>query len=167
MDEIWKDIPDTLYSVSNMGRVASRKWGKWRILRPWPDGSGYSSISIHYKGYRQDSKVHILVAEAFLGPRPSPKHQANHIDGIRTNPRADNLEWVTSSGNQRHRFDVLKHGNPRGEANGFSKLTEAKVREIRVRRAAGEKLVSIAVDYGIDFSTVSDIANGRRWAWLI
>lgn len=77
------------------------------------------------------------------------------------------IEWVTASQNQRHRIDVLKHGNARGERHGFAKVTEVEVREIRSRRAAGETLASIAADYGIGFPSVCSIAKGKRWGWLV
>lgn len=166
MDETWKEIPGTDYSVSNTGKVASMKKG-WRVLKGSPSSDGYTCVDLcDGRGGRRSAKVHILVAEAFLGPRPTPKHEVNHMDGVRANPRVDNLEWVTRSGNQRHRFDVLKHGGNVGETNGSAKVTEVEVREIRRRRAAGELLTTIAADFGIDQSTVSLIALGKKWGWL-
>lgn len=37
--------------------------------------------------------VHLLVCEAFHGPRPSKSHHAHHIDGDKVNNKASNLEW--------------------------------------------------------------------------
>lgn len=165
MDEIWKNIPDTVYSVSSLGRVASRKYGKWRMMR-LSISNGYIRIDLRVNGSRKSPLVHGLVAEAFLGPKPTPTHEVNHIDGDGKNNRAENLEWVTKSQNARHRFDILKRGNARGNANGLAKLTDAKVREIRARRAAGESLTSIAADYGVSFSNVSHIARRKTWSWL-
>lgn len=165
--EEWREIPGTLYSVSSDGRVASRKFGKCRVLKGVPNSDGYPCVHLcGGSGERRTVSVHKLVAEAFLGPRPTPKHQANHIDGVRTNPRADNLEWVTNSGNQRHRFDVLGLGNAHGEAHGNSKVTEVEVREIRKRYAAGEPRRVIAAAYRIGQSTVSMITTRKSWAWL-
>ena len=166
MDEIWKDILDTDYCVSNMGRVASRKYGKWRIMRLSITKDGYARIYIRVNGIQKNPLVHRLVSEAFLGPPPTPAHEVNHIDGCGKNNCVENLEWGTKSQNSRHRFDVLKRGNPRGAANGMSKRTEAEVREIRRRRAAGELLRVIAADYGIGQSNVSYIARRKTWSWL-
>ena len=166
MNEIWENIPNTEYSVSNMGRVGSRKYGKWRMLRPSPNSGGYLQVGLCVKGRQQNVRVHHLVAAAFLSPKPTPKHEINHIDGVRTNPRVDNLEWVTRSGNQNHRYDVLKHGAPRGEAHGWSKLTEGSVRDMRRRCAAGEFYQAVATDHGVCKQTVCNIVTGKTWGWL-
>jgi hypothetical protein len=166
-DEIWKDMPGTEYSVSNEGRVASRKKGGWRVMRANPNTHGYLQVGLYDGGgRRQHATVHTLVAEAFLGPRPTPEHQVNHRDGIKTNNRVDNLEWCTPSENQHHRYDVLRDVGPRGERQGHVKVTEAEVREIRRRCAAGELQRVVAADYGIKQATVSLIAKRINWFWL-
>ncbi|CAK0880784.1 unnamed protein product [Prorocentrum cordatum] len=49
--------------------------------------------------------VHRLVAEAFLGPPPSPRHvHINHKDGIKSNNHVTNLEYATPSQNVIHSF---------------------------------------------------------------
>jgi hypothetical protein len=35
------------------------------------------------------------VAEAFIGPQPSPRHQVAHYDGVRDNNHYSNLRWAT------------------------------------------------------------------------
>lgn len=49
-----------------------------------------------YKNYCS----HFLVCLAWHGPRPSPRHQVDHIDRDRWNNRASNLRWVTPRENQ-------------------------------------------------------------------
>ena len=51
--------------------------------------------------------VHILVCEAFHGPRPSPKHEVRHKNGISSDNRAENLEWGTRSD---QRNDDVRNG---------------------------------------------------------
>lgn len=61
---------------------------------------------------------------------------------------------------------ALHHPNQAGEANHAAKLSEADVRNILARRAAGEKPTIIAKDYGIAYRTLWAIVTGRRWAHL-
>ena len=51
----------------------------------------------------------------------------------------------------------------RGEANGTSKLTEAKVVEIRAARLRGETTVSLAARYGVSNQVISYVANRKSW----
>lgn len=164
--EMWREIPETDYSVSNLGRVASRKRGGWKALRPGRNSDGYQTVQLLFGGVSHSHTVHSLVALAFAGDKPSPKHEVNHKDGDRANNRADNLEWVTRSANQIHRYRVLGHGAPSGERSGKSKLDAAKVKEIRRRLSVGDTQLSIARDIGISKSAVMFINTGRTWAWL-
>lgn len=166
MDEIWKPIPGTDYAVSNTGKVASMKWG-WRVLKGTRNSKGYLHVGLHGKSEGERTvNVHVLVAEAFLGPRPTPKHQINHKNGVKDDPSAANLEWVTDSENKHHSYDVLGNKAVRGEKVGSAKITEVEVREILRRCAAGELQRVVAADYGIAPSNVSLIVTGKRWAWL-
>lgn len=109
---IWMDIPSApCYQVSDDGYIRSLpdidhrgQFMSGRILKPKLNAKGYLTLQIRGKSYR----VHRLVAGAFV-PNPNGKPQVNHRDGIKTNNRADNLEWSTNGENQKHRYDVLNH----------------------------------------------------------
>lgn len=65
--------------------------------------------------------------------------------------------------------DRIRHGNQhdtRGEKNASARLTEEDVRAIRVAREDGVSLRSLAIAHGVSESTISAIANRRRWAWV-
>lgn len=166
MPEIWKEIPDSYYSVSSEGRVASRRGGGWRLLRPGISSKGYPIVGLTFNGVARTCSVHRLVAVAFLGPPPTPAYEVNHIDGVKTNSRAENLEWVTAVENCYHRYEVLGQKAVHGEAHPRAKLTEAGVREIRAWAAAGELGKDIAFAYGVTQGTISAIVLRRSWAWL-
>jgi hypothetical protein len=162
----WREInPD--YIVSSDGQVGSRRRGKLKILKPRRH-NGYLDLLIWTgSGPKRRRTVHQLVAEQFLGPKPTPRHQVNHKNGNRADNRDCNLEWVTPSQNKQHSYDVLGKKSPRGEASGQARLTEDNVREIRTRRAAGETISSISVVYGIGGSQISRITRRKAWEHVL
>ena len=165
--EAWSDIDNTEYCVSDEGRIASRKFGKWRIMKPWVATNGYLLVEIHAGESRTAARVHRMVAERFIGPAPTPAHEINHKDGDKTNNRAANLEWVTRSQNQIHAHHVLGCAVPttqRGASQWMAKLTDEKIREIRKRREGGEFLKDIAADYGVSMGHVGLICQRKTWA---
>lgn len=121
--EVWKNIPNAhpQYFVSNLGRIKSvgaerlNRWGGRymtveRILKTNTVSNGYQRVSIETKGYN----IHKAVSLAFLGPRPTAKHQVNHKNGIKKDNRPDNLEWVTSKENVRHAWETGLSNSVRG-----------------------------------------------------
>lgn len=76
-----------------------------QILRWGFSGSKkvYPVVSIRGRSYL----VHVLVAEAFLGPRPKG-HEIDHLDGNAFNARVTNLAYVTPAQNVRSRMDRHK-----------------------------------------------------------
>ena len=116
--EEWRDIEgfEGCYAVSNYGRVKSlsrdlphKLHGTWhiseRLLKQNTTGPGttkYLAVMLHTGGGKMEShKVHRMVAEAFI-PKVEGKEFINHIDGVKTNNRADNLEWCTPKENSVH-----------------------------------------------------------------
>lgn len=118
MEEIWQPVLSCehryrdRYEVSNLGRIRAASFARikgskpGRVISQSKDDKGYLQVML-WKAYRQHTiKVHRLVAEAFLGPRP-PGAQVNHIDGEKTNNRIDNLEWVSNQENNWHAHRVI------------------------------------------------------------
>jgi len=124
--EEWRDVKgyEGLYAVSNHGRVVSlerlvnAKYGKRtvpkKILRFGHNGHGYLAVSLSKECSFVSTPVHKIVAEAFIGMRPSKDHQINHIDGDKTNNHADNLEWVTGAENIRHSVRLRTFSKSKG-----------------------------------------------------
>jgi hypothetical protein len=91
-----------VYEVSSRGEVRSAA----RVLRGWINGGGYPTVSLCLPGRRQNIGVHILVLEAFIGPRPGGL-QACHADDVKTNNAVENLRWDTPSANT---YDRIANG---------------------------------------------------------
>ena len=84
-----------------------------KIMKQDTSRRDYPSVCISIKGlFKKAFAVHRLVAETFI-PNPNNLPQVNHINGIKSDSRVENLEWTDSSGNMRHKFDVLKHRGAR------------------------------------------------------
>ena len=108
--EIWRDIEgyEGLYQVSNLGRVKSlsrrdrlNRVIQEKILKPFFNRDGYLNVKLYKEGKRKQSKVHRLVAQAFIS-NPDNKSQVNHRDEDKTNNKVENLEWVTSKENNNY-----------------------------------------------------------------
>ena len=105
-EERWHkcEVPYTRYEVSNQGRVRNAHTGQ--VLKQYVMNRGYLEVLLSFKGLHKHHLVHHLVATAFVeGWREGL--EVNHKNGVKTDNRAENLEWVTSSENHQHARDVL------------------------------------------------------------
>lgn len=168
--EQWKPVVgyEGWYSVSSLGRVMRDRPASGThaglILRPRPTKYGYLGVCLNKAALRKYIAVHRIVAIAFIGSQPAGCN-VNHKNGIKTDNRPANLEWVTPQENSLHAVNVLgRQFGGKGEENSMARLGVGDVRQIRMRFASGERAVKIADDFGIVFQTVYDIINGRRWA---
>ena len=103
------------YEVSDKGEVRRIRYAdtgnsaKYKLpfyLKGSIDKDGYIRYALSKNSKSKSCFAHRLVATAFI-ENPMNKEQINHINGIKSDNRIENLEWCTSSENIRHRIDVL------------------------------------------------------------
>ncbi len=124
---------------------------------------GYLAVNLSKNSIEVVRSVHRLVALAFVS-NPENKPQINHINGIKTDNRIENLEWCTNKENVIHAVSIGMGGGVRGERSPHHKLTEIQVREIR-RKYIPRKYSTFTLgkEYGVDRTTIGEIVRNRGW----
>lgn len=143
--EVWRDTIVEGYKVSNFGRVIS--WKKRLVLKPRSNANGYKEVDLGEHRFR----VHRLVAMAFI-PNPENKPQVNHINSLRMDNRACNLEWCTDLENRQH-------------AEKFGKACKGVAGKKIWNYKTGEEYESIreaARQTGKSEKYIADCLHGRR-----
>ncbi len=110
--EIWKDIDfikgyEGLYRVSNMGRIYSKRSRKMLTFNQKGDYTGYIVLTLSNAGIQKSFALHRVIGLAFVSGYSKGKH-INHKNSIKTDNRAENLEWVTPSQNVLHYYNQRK-----------------------------------------------------------
>lgn len=161
--EIWRPVTgfEGAYEVSDAGRFRNAMTGK--VLKQSTRWGLYPTVFPQHKGKRAALTIHRAVAEAFL-PNPSRLPCVNHINGIKSDNRIENLEWTTHAENMKHAFRTglaVTPTNGYGVSSPAAKLKPAQVADIRMRRARGESAKLIAHLYNLkSTSTVGWITSG-------
>ena len=141
--ETWKDISGFkgLYEVSSLGRV--RREG--RVLKPQNVSGGYLKVELWQIGECCSALVHRLVAESFLGPRPTG-HEVDHIDGNKRNNAFSNLEYVTRSENMQRAYAL----GLRSATISAARAARRKPRKLVQCRCGCGTLIETPSHYGRD-----------------
>jgi hypothetical protein len=168
--EIWKTIEgyEGSYEVSNLGNVKSliRKTKSKnnslrivneRILTQSKSQNGYYRLCLKLNSTKGYFTIHRLVAVSFI-PNHENKPQVNHINGIKTDNRVENLEWCTAKENIAHSYE---NGlSAIGVKKKLSKLNDEIVLEIRKSDLTQKKL---AEKYNVSQPLISEVLLNKIW----
>lgn len=141
-------------------------------LRGYVDGDGYLRYALtNADGKKEAVPVHRLVADAFIGPAPSSRHEVAHNNGSRVCAHFSELRWATRLENH---HDIQVHGTSPcvGERSPKAKLTAQDVVRIRreyraiKNREVNRRVSDLAKEYGLHHATVCNIARGKSWSHI-
>jgi NUMOD4 motif-containing protein/HNH endonuclease len=166
--EIWEDVKgyEGIYEVSSNGRVKSldRKSAhgrcgtvklKSKILKPYSCNGRYPRIPLCKEGRVKMHYVHRLVAEAFID-NPLNKPEVNHIDEVKNNNKAENLEWCTRMENVHHGTAIERAAANRAKNMAFVDQYNSKFQLIKRYKSKAE--LERQTDY--DISRIINCCEG-------
>lgn len=169
MTEEWRGVVgyEGLYSVSSLGNIKSfighhgvpvRGMSTRRLLK------GYPGIKLCKVGAAKTATVHSIVAAAFIGPRPTGM-EINHKNGVKTDNRVVNLEYMTRGENSQHAARMgLAYV---GILNAAAKLAESDVR--RIRSEYKPWVVSantLARRFGVTKRSILNVVHRKTWSHI-
>jgi hypothetical protein len=96
-NEEWRVIQEfSRYAVSDRGQIKNLITD--RILKPTKQINGYHYVFLYRKDLKKNMRIHRLVAVAFL-ENPEALPAVDHLNGIKTDNRILNLNWVSNKEN--------------------------------------------------------------------
>ena len=162
-----KEIPGfSNYLADAEGNIYAKNYmrqkGNLKKMSPILSKRGYyKNQLVNDEGKSKQVKFHRLVMFAFNGI--SDLH-VNHINGIKTDNRLENLEYCTHSENMKHGFKIGLINNT-GENNGQSKLSTEDI--VYIKKAFLNSYIGLIKDlmlkYNVCRNTISDIKYNRTW----
>lgn len=163
--EIYKDVVgyEGIYQVSNLGNVKRILLSKGvkikangNILTPTKDSSGYLQVRLLKNGKRKHYSHHRLIAEYFI-PNPNNYLFINHINGIKTDNRIENLEWCTHSQNIIHAYSTGLINQPKGnDSKKTKKIIDIETGEIY------PSVSTLSLKLGVNKGTLQNWLNNHR-----
>lgn len=155
--EIWKPIYGygNKYEVSNMGNVRHIDLSLGMLFQQ--EWEGYAKVRVN----NTTQFVHRLIAMAFV-PNPNNKPEINHINGIKTDNRSENLEWCTRRENTEHAWRTGLVGKSKKTLPNNSKVFDVQRFALLVKQKRGDlSLVNFGKQIGMPKDTLFLIERGN------
>lgn len=128
-NEKWKPVfgYEGLYEVSDLGRVRSKYSGEWKVLKPAKNHNGYLFVNLKRDSRQKNFYLHRLVADAFIPNDNIFNTEVNHINEIKSDNRASNLEWCDRSYNLAYNGLRYRRPHPNYRRNAIKELYEPNI----------------------------------------
>jgi hypothetical protein len=107
--------------------------------------------------------IHVLVALAFHGPKPTPAHCIRHLDDNKLNNHPSNLAWGTRAENA---ADAVKFGTFKGSKHGRAYLNEETVLAMRAAHASGLDYEQVAQRFGVPLRNTRSVLERATWSHI-
>lgn len=158
----WKLLPGYPYEVSNCGQIRRSEGGPGaqvgRLLSPGHPLSGYVTYCGSKDGKYFWLTANRAVALAFLGPPPTPQHEAAHNDGNKSNNWVGNIRWATPKENT---ADSIRHGTKYIFPPFIRRiLTKVQVKKICELKVKGVSYVELGKRFKVHPVTCKKIVTG-------
>lgn len=149
-----------LYLIYSDGRIFSIRANKF--LKNNLDRYGYVKSTLYSNKQRIYSTNHRLVAQAFI-PNPENKVHVNHKNGIKTDNRVENLEWVSAKENIDH---SIINGLKKSVKSWNQYNSKLKVEEVRFIRRLWDLQMSqteISKIVGHSYKLIHKVVNNKSY----
>lgn len=172
--EKWVDVKgyEGLYQVSNFGKVKSLKRTRKnhsklqiveeKIKNTRVDPQGYLMLDLYKDNKAKTTRVHRVVAEAFL-PNVDDKPTVNHKDGNKANNHVDNLEWASFNEQNNHLYGsgLKSKENIDKAVKAMNKANRKGVMCINTKKKY-KSVTDAARSVGLSPGAVSMACSGKR-----
>jgi hypothetical protein len=151
------------YYATEDGHIYSSK--SRRLITERLNNKGYKIVNLSIDGKCKTFSVHRLIAQAYI-PNPDNLPTINHKNGIKTDNRIENLEWVTFSENTTHAVatGLLMPAKGRGTKNG--RFEDEDIKRIKELYSQGLSQYKIAEMYNVTRGTIQQILNGHTYSYV-
>lgn len=132
----WYHIDDT-YVISSGCHLINKQ--TFNLIKPlYNNVTGYLFYILRGTHFAQ----HRLIAQGFI-PNPEDKPEVNHMNGVKTDNRVENLEWVTRKENIEHAKVVLNKtfGFDHPNYKGYYKYDNDKIIKMYINGSSREDII--------------------------
>ena len=146
------------YGATSCGMIY--RWDRKNKMSLTLTKKGYLYVRLCHNNVAECRFAHVLIDQCWV-ENPNNYQYVNHIDGDKTNCASTNLEWVTSSQNQRHAIDNKLRGI--GEDQYNAQLTDEQVKEVCKLLVDGWRVKDLSVKFSVSADIIQKIKSGDSY----